>query len=511
VSFASLVACSSLLGDFTVGPTPASDGGDAGTSPDTSGTPDGPADGPGTSDASDAQTSGGDTGTDSGSDAPILPGDAGDSGSDATVPPGDAGDSGSDGPGEAGDAASDGPTTPPVLTCDTWRFGSPIQVVNLLSQPAGQRTLAANPVIFPANSMDSAFVAVSPAPQDFQVYQVLLNRAMVNPLTPNGTHGSIDSFFFTQDGVALFTADPTGGGPGTNLVVTDIPGTTGGGSPIPSGTTLAMLTGGLSYFTSTAQEIPPGAYTYAYTNSPSAGQYALYAGLTGSTVGPRLLTTSASRDNVDSPKIVHANGVSYIFIGGNPTANSPAGEWRVPDDPSAAITGPRLIPSPTTSFGLNVAPNSSPARINVAFADVNLAVTPPTFALRVGSLDVSKANSFGTTDLPVGMTFNSLASLPINGGMAYWQGDQFIMIGTGQGGSGVNFLWVDSNGNLLGQALPPNNILSTDTNISLMGAAFSSQVVIPALASIDVAWSDRLNDAMGMPYDVVYANQLNCH
>jgi hypothetical protein len=457
--------CTSILGDFSTGSGGGTEGGTADGAPDATNdtTTDGTSDG-----GAEASDAGGDRGTVEG----------------------------------GADAAPDGP--PPVLTCDTWRYGTPIQVVSLEGVDGGQRTLAAQPIVLPGDSQDTTVVVVSPPPNDFQVYAVSMSMASVQHVTQSTPHGSIDSFFTTEDGVAVITPDTMGG---ADLVATDIPATIMGNGMVPSGTELTPFPG-FSFLTSWGQQLAVGSYAYAYSNSPSSGQYGLYAGLSGSDAGAVTITTSANRSTVDSPELVNANGQSFIFVGGDGSSGSGPTEYVVPDDSSAMIQGPRTITSTGSDVALmlGVGPNSSPSRVNLAFADGNLSTQVVT--LRIGSLDVSQANSFSTASLPMGETFTTLADLPTNGS-PHWQGDDFLAIGQGQGAAGANFLWVDVDGNTRGVAYGANAILTTDTNLSQINVSFSSQV--PSVpAAFDVTWSDRLSDGSG-EYDVVYVNQLQCH
>jgi hypothetical protein len=529
-------ACSSLLGDFSVGPGGSPDSGpDGGTQSDASDatvdTLDGntPLDAP--SESADAPTDSptdapGDSPTDALGDSPMDATDATGNSGDSQAPSSDAGDSGqdatandgsSDGPAPSSDAADSGPdAAAPPLACSAWQYGSPIQVVSLQGQPAGARTLAAPPAVFQAPSSDNMYVVLSPAPSNFQVYQVSLSRAMSQASMQTTAHGWVGAWLYTHDGMAVVSADSAGSGQ-TSLVITDLPTTLGGGSTLPAGVPVWTFSGNTGYFSAAAQELAPGTYDYLYTDSPSNNFYELFAGNnTSSTVPP--VTVAMGSTRVDNgPQIVHVGTTSYVFEGGSPGQSS-AAIWVLPDNATSA-TGPRMIPGKYTPLGIGMGPNSSPSRMNVAFADLQItsndagALQFGAAVLHAGSLDVSQANTFGLADIPATMSFPSLLNVPVGGGTHLWQGDNFVLVGTPFGGAaaggGIGLIWVDANGNTRATTLP-NNVLTSDSYVSQVTASLQTGFSIVGLAAFNVVWSDRLSDANGA-YDVVYANQLDCH
>jgi hypothetical protein len=516
---AGLGACSSLLGDFSVGPVGAADSGTGGDASDatvdtnmpTADAPSESADAPGDSPAEatgDSQAPSSDAGD---SQAPSS--DAGDSGPDAISDA--SSDGSSDGPSDAADSGADADAGPPTLTCSAWQYGSPIQVVSLQSQPAGSRTLSVPPAVFQAPNADQMYVVLSPQQATFQVYQVSLSRAMSQALTQSTMHGQVGAYLYTHDGMAVVSADQNAGQ--TSLVVTDLPTTLNGGSMLPPGVPVWTWSGSYGYFAAAAQELTPGTYDYLYTISPSSNLYELFVGNSTSSTVPPVTVASGSTRVDNGPQVVHAGTTSYVFEGGSPGQSS-AQIWVLPDGATTA-TGPRSIPGKYTPLGIGMGANSSPSRLNLAFADLQLMSDDAgnlTFGkadLHVGSIDVSQANTFGMADIPTNANFPSLLNVPAGGGTHLWQGDNFVMVGTPFGGpavaSGIGLLWIDANGNMRATT-GANNVLTTDSYVSQVTASLQTGFNLPGIATFNVIWSDRLSDSTGA-YDVVYANQLDCH
>jgi hypothetical protein len=517
---AGLGACSSLLGDFSIGPGGSDSGPDTGTGSDASDatvdtnmpTADAPpesADAPGdsTTEASDAPSDTGD------SQAPSS--DAGDSGQDANGMSDASGDGPTSDAGDAGAEAEAGP--PPPLACSAWQYGTPIQVVSLKNSPTASRTLAAPPAVFQAPAADQMYVVLSPQQATFQVYQVSLSRAMSNPLNQTTQHGQVGAWLYTHDGMAVVSADSAGAG-NTSLVITDLATTLGGGSTLPAGVPVWTWSGSYGYFAAHAQELSPGVYDYLYSTSPSNNFYELIAGNNmSSPIAPPVTVAMGSTRVDNGPQIVHAGTTSYVFEGGSPGQSS-AQIWVLPDGATSA-TGPRSIPGQYTPLGIGMGPNSSSSRMNVAFADLQITSDDAgqlqfgAAVLHAGSLDVSQANTFGLADIPANITFPNLLNVPVGGGTHLWDGDNFVMVGTPFGGAavggGFGLIWIDATGTMRATTMP-NNVLTMDTYLSQLTATLQTGFGIPGIATFSVVWSDRLSDANGS-YDVVYANQLDCH
>jgi hypothetical protein len=509
-----VAGCSSLLGDFTVGPGTGEEGGTGG-------------------------------GLDAGgaSDAPPVEGGGRDAGPDATVD--GAADDGGMVDGEVADAPSDGPPAP--LNCGTWVYPAPI-VLETVS--TGTRLTVGAPLIYPIPVTGGTNVRVvvgKNGPVPFTVYS--LDRSVTPPSVttiapPTSYFASYSANGHRSPGkdatytvvLAYTRSSPMVSATYEAYVIQDSLANAG---PIPSPFPAYSLTPVQA--TPTALHVLPLAPNDVFTaveNPVTSGgvtTYDLGVGIaTPSTLASPLFPVSSSLNSDDFTEMAlfnnNTNNTVYVYAENDPSSPGMSA-WTVPDALMADGAAPtkRAIGAISASMP-SIAENTTQSAADIAYTEANLNgafTTGETF--RAGTIPYASAtpdlDTWVSTDLPIVKGYGSAgqgsvfdAPLGLSDG-SHWYNDNIMLVGPGlrnnadasNGGVpyGLNYLWMDANGNLRAEGQGNNRLLPELGDFT--GVATTALQIGPdgKTAHFAIVWVEQKTDDAGA-YSVVSYNELSC-
>jgi hypothetical protein len=506
LGLAALAGCSSLLGDFEVGPATGNDGGPP---------QDGTVGGDGSPHPDGSQPQDGRIDSPLVNDAPIT---------DQWVAPDVTEDTPAtiDSPPDVPlDVPVDAP--PPMLSCSTWKHTTPIIVddgvvstsygmlfpVNTQYGPRvfGATQNAATPVamftIDPGTSQVTSVVATSPA---------------------NVTGTTVTAFhhvFFNQFDygvMGLGYAYPIGqswSDWATNFV-SDTQPANGNISNFSIFYTPASAT----FQPVTNMAMVPFADNdifgiFAYQDTVTPADYTLAVGRTP--INPSTVGTSVNSNSYLNLAGYHANSKVYIF---SEDGVAPEGvtTWTVPETGTVTtLPTPRQVSSGLLAFIADIAPSASLLATNVVFFEL---ANPNNFSvnIRVGQIANSQLDTWVSTDLPLYANADAtLEPFPAIGNIhPYLYGDDVMLIGSGglpaDGGNisnWLNMVWVDVYGHIRAQRLGSSGIfVGSTTNI---GALQSFPLnITPTSAQWGFFWTQTVNNPEGGTYQQLLYNELDC-
>jgi hypothetical protein len=495
VSCSGFVGCTSLLGDFS---------GNQGSPGDDSGAVD--------SAASDGTTGGDAAPEASPSDAP-----------------------GQDSPSASGDSGLPGDGGMPLvpLGCTTWKYPSGVDISDLASLAS----------IGTAESLYNTLTTFSAGPTT--------PRAVV---LRNGYKflATIDSLDTTKSPPALTTVNiPNASGSGTSQALGVMRLTGGFGvvtgalnastqwvmslypfldtnpvSPLPAPIALGTLPGPDSIEGPRVgvAEVSPGNYFIAVFFSASTGNQNFFAiGIaSGGTPAQLTVVDTSTSPTFTSPVLVHAGSSIYAYV--PPLSGGAGAFYQEPDTAGPGGTGRTTIPGLATGSELAFSQvvdgvlGSTSGTTNLGYQEVQATdggAALAAYVFRASPVPNASLATLTAADIPSGISITDLASVPLasgSGGTLF--GDDFVVLGTGQDGSGnatgwVNFLWLDVHGVVRGNQTGLNGLLpGVGPSLGTIGAA--PGVRTAQQAAWHVLWTQQVRNDAGQGYGVLNYNELDC-
>ncbi|MGO9836956.1 MAG: hypothetical protein ACLP1X_22395 [Polyangiaceae bacterium] len=436
------------------------------------------------------------------------------------------------------DATGDSSTASSLLACNTWRYTSPLVLETLSS---GNRTVQGDIRVFVLPNGQVRIIAGKTSGIPFTVYTVDSSQdpPVIAPLLNAPATGS-QSFVTAHRGSALaaspFIAIATYGKPvaGTGTYYGyALPDTMPAAGPIPSDfplyeeTIQAPTVDGVALFPLSMTQIFAG----ITVPSGTPATYSLGVGVATPTMPltPATLATaaaSANEDDVGRSTLFHANGNVYIYDE-NDESSPGLSTWTVPDT-AQVTTGPmkRSIEAPNpaiiVSIGENVADTTNPSA-DVVYEEttvVNSFTATATF--RAGTIPYAAPDG-GGPDLDT-WTSTDLAKIDISTNVyttpigistnPVWVNDNIMLLGPGlKNGNtgfvmpGLNAVWFDSTGKLKSVQTGSNNLLANlddFTNASATPISIGTTTAKWAIAFVETKTDDAGS------YDIVEYNELDC-
>jgi hypothetical protein len=226
--------------------------------------------------------------------------------------------------------------------------------------------------------------------------------------------------------------------------------------------------------------------------------------------GPTTPTTfgTAPQQGGSNATLVHAGSNVFAVYGSDPTSDAGTVIYKLADDGvNTQLVTPGVLPSGTVIAGANPS-TADPTKIAAYFA--TLETTPVVqFSLFSGLVDADTFDQTQTTSLTPGPSL-TLHDVPANKGTTIFVGDQLVLLGLSpvQTDQGLNFVWVDTDGHVLAQAVGDNRLYNDRPGIQAAAIA-TANTLAGVLTSFFVAWVEEHTDTTGV-YDVVYLDQVQC-
>ncbi len=131
------------------------------------------------------------------------------------------------------------------------------------------------------------------------------------------------------------------------------------------------------------------------------------------------------------------------------------------------------------------------------------------FSLYGGLVDAANFDKLSISALHAGPALG-LHEVPAGKSGSAFTNDQVALVGLSPVATdqGVNFIWFDTNGHVLGQATGDSRLYNMRPGIQAVAIAPASNVA-NILASFFVSWIEERSDAAGS-YDVLYVDQVQC-
>jgi hypothetical protein len=426
------------------------------------------------------------------------------------------GNVGSDAPLDDGatDALAEG-AAPPVLQCDGFKFPQPLVVQSFDTFPAGQRTLSDRPGMISVSQDVVRILVRRQQSTGYTIYTVDKNN-------PNGS-GHLDvsigsnpvAFHRIAQGTGLLVTNfnPQLGEELDLYAIADTMAPTG---PLPAAQQLAPpgFTSTQGNFQAGFLELSAGNdYFFAFSaQDPTNQTYSLQVGRAkGAPAKP--INVASSPNPFETLAMLHVSGKVYIFASGDPTKGG-AVAYTVADDGSPLSSGgPRALSEssavPVLLFDASNAPGGGS---NFAFVELDTASSTALATFRVGNILDAHVDTFLPHALPQATIINDASLLPVDKGTARWLGDDFIAVGRGSPATfpGLNFLWINAQGQVRAQQLGAAAILSKRAGVNVATVS-SAQKLGLKYQSFNIAWTETTKDASGNDYDTLYLNELICH
>ena len=442
--------------------------------------------------------------TGGGMDGPV--GDAGGmdstTASDSTSPPVD---------------ASDG-STPPPIRCSI-NPGSKTLVADLSAFADGGASCCGNPAqfgqalwAFPMSNDNNGveIFAQNAADQtDFSMYQ--LNFGQGTPLpTPVGSS--------TMGGVRLLDVEPTPAGPPVALTtvsttfdtqalqVVPLPAGNGGTAGTPTTITGSVLT---NQYPNSASLLPLGSNAYDWILAENgSGTSDLISGNSGNMQVTLVPSTSQSIHTATKP--FDLGGNLYTFVQGLGDAGNGNTVFAYPDNFSGTGTEAPVVSSASLSAILLAhvsTADSTKAALVGATIDSSGAGSAQIWSALLPASSLTSL-TLGAPQFTVGSSL-SLSEVPFNQGTTVPYGDQFFLIGTGQGDqTTLLLLWVNAAGVALAHPAVMGPLLSTG-NVVRFSTLAVGQVFSQFDLQLYVAWVEE-NGSGSTEFDQLWAAQVTC-
>jgi len=262
--------------------------------------------------------------------------------------------------------------------------------------------------------------------------------------------------------------------------------------------------------------------TLAFVTSALAfgSRYGVNVGITGPLLeggaGPTLLYEQGGAISVTGDYGFFAAGSSLYVL--TPPLSIDAGvhggflDFVAADNGDGGVVG-SLAPPPGSPWGLLGAKRSaadpSKAVLLAYAADVSRSGVFDTYGSTVlpatiPSLTVGQAPFSAGGHLPV-------ASYPSTNQSIAWSGDDFVLVGTNAGGTGILLLWLAPTGEIV--ATTPLPVVSTTGSVTIMatGVSFESAASESVGATLGIAWIESsAPDSGALGSQRLFAQQITC-
>jgi hypothetical protein len=448
----------------------------------------------------------------SGGDATTMP-DANASSDDASATKG--GDAGG---GDGGGSASDGGADAGGITYVCAPSTSPFEVVSLENDADGGRQLD-NSIQLGITQNQEARIVVLPTGQSgsgqstqplFMAYDVHWQPTMLDDsvvvMSAQGAH--VASSEVTPNGMTEIVTegiyDQDAGGNVTVVEAYPIPAMTQSLNQAP---TPYQLTTPVSSFNQSANALELGVEDQFVVTQPSTVLQSNRASRDGGPTTPTTFGTAPQQGGSDAT-LVHAGSNVFAVYGSDPTSDAGTLIYKLPDNGvNTEPVTPGVLPPGTVIAGASPSV-TDPTKIATYFA--TLVTTPAVqFSLFSGLVDAATFDQVQTSSLTAGPSL-TLHDVPANKGTTIFVGDQLVLLGLSpvQNDQGLNFVWVDTNGHVLAEAVGNSRLYNDRPGIQAAAIATANSLA-GVLTSFFVAWVEEHTDDAGA-YDVVYVDQVQC-
>lgn len=480
-----LLACTSILGEFTASTTVGS------TEPDATAPP--AEAGAGTADAGDASTDAGDSSTD----------------------------------GEAGAASGQ-------LSCSNWVWNTPVVVEDLSNAPS--HTYSGRFSVFLGNENEVRILASKSETPAFSLYTV--NTATMGvteldaPLADGGGQpfaSVIRHVSAAQGGTsAVIVGQKTGAI--TSYTVTAMSDLMPATGPLPA--PFPLLSDVLTTQVIDDMTVLPFSTTDIFeavsigTGNPSTYTLGVTrVSPTSTPVVPSTLATIATSPNeadFGAIRLLHTNGNVYVYDLNDLSTPGTSG-WTVPD--TAVVTTPpakQVIASGESVGVIGLSPSTAGASADVFMLEQDFSAQFTSgFKYYVGSVPFTALSSWTEASLTKLARGTSPFAAPVfnsspAANAAPWFNDNTMLLGPGlrngvtdaAPGPGLNLLWVTASGAVRADQTGMSEILNDRANFVWAGAVPSR---ISANSAVwNVVWVESLTSPMGVVHQVMRMNQLQC-
>ena len=193
---------------------------------------------------------------------------------------------------------------------------------------------------------------------------------------------------------------------------------------------------------------------------------------------------------------------------GIPTSDAGVLIYKLPaSGTNTSLVTPTPLP-PNTLMAGAFPSTTDPTKI-AAFAATLVTVPTAQLTFYAGLVEGGRFDALQLSALTQGASFG-LHEVPVNKSSVSFTNDQLVMAGLSPvaADQGINFVWMDSNAHVLGQAVGDARLYHDRVGIQTTAVAFI-QSVAGILASFYVAWIEEPSDTNGI-YDVLYVDQVQC-
>jgi hypothetical protein len=227
--------------------------------------------------------------------------------------------------------------------------------------------------------------------------------------------------------------------------------------------------------------------------------------------GPTTPTTFApagpSQGGSD-PTLVHSGSSVFAVYGGDPSSDAGTLVYKLPDNGvNAQPVTPSLL-APGTLLAAAAQSTADPTKI-VTYAATLVTSPTPVFSLFAGLVDGSNFDKLQLSALAAGPSL-MLHEVPAGKGTSTFVGDSLVLIGLSPVTSdqGLNFVWVDSNGHVLAEAVGPTRLYNNRPGIQAAAIA-PVENLAGVLTTFLIAWVEEQSDTAGA-YDILYLDEVQC-
>jgi hypothetical protein len=456
---------------------------------------------------------------------------------EASSDAGDAGDAG--GPTDAGklDAATG------MLSCTTWAWPQHLVIEDLEAAPS--RTFSGKFAVFQADTNQVRIVASKTNAPAYSVYTVTKNPAdagvpaEVEQLdAPTNDAGGALPF------VSVIRHAPAAIG-GTTAIVVGQRASVAAGTTAYSVTTLSDLMPATGPLPPPFTLLSPVLSTQVVddlavlpfsasdifeavsigTGNPSV--YTLGVGRVSPTApsSPETLATIATSPNeadFAALRLLHTNDNVYIYDI-NDVATPGCSGWAVPDTAMVTTAPAKQVIASGASVGvLGIAPNGSIPAADVFMLEQDFSGQFTSgYKYYVGTVDFTSLSSWNYMNLTKLDRPTSAFAAPVIGSSpaqnaAPWFDDNTMLLGSGlrngvtdaAPGPGLNLLWVNSAGMIRADQVGADEILSDRANF-VMASAVPAHISATS-AAWDIIWVEAITNAAGMIHHVMRMDELLC-
>jgi hypothetical protein len=431
----------------------------------------------------------------------------GDSAVKADSPANDAADSGSS--GDSGDGAPGMDANAPTFVCAP--STRPFAVDSLENADAG-RQFGGNGLVLGVTNDQEARIVVqvsqNSSGEAFRVYNVRWPGQLDSLWTFTGTGGLMNAQVTPTGITAILENQGYDGGPITTLLAQPLPANVRDQPSLPQP---FPLTFPLGSFNGSAYLLELGLDDEFVLTQPQTVNGSSYGSLRASRDGgpgvPSMFATSTQQHG-DSPTLVQGGGSVFAALGSDPTSDAGVVVYKLPANGiNTGPVTPTLLATNTLIAGAFPS-TTNPTKI-ATFAATLVTVPTAQLTFYAGLVEGGRFDALQLSALTQGASFG-LHEVPVNKSSVSFTNDQLVMAGLSPvaADQGINFVWMDSNAHVLGQAVGDARLYHDRAGIQTTSVAFI-QSVAGILASFYVAWIEEPSDTNGI-YDVLYVDQVQC-